>query len=122
MAGLHESSSCWWALGMFPLCFDELIMRDARRMWVMTVGALLGLSVVAIWWWSSGESAREENIGVVILSTALPVMSPLIFFSIRSSVRVVTRDVWRLCELALPFMLQISICVLTGSYMTESRR
>jgi len=122
MAGLHESSSCWWALGMFPLCFDELIMRDARRMWVITIGSLLGMSVVTIWWLSGGESAREENIGIVILSTVLPVMSPFIFFSIRSSVRVVTRDVWRLCELALPFMLLISICVLTGSYMTESRR
>jgi len=34
----------------------------------------------------------------------------------------VPRDVWRLCELALPFMLLISVCVLTGSYVTEKRQ
>jgi len=122
MAGLHESSSCWWALGMFPLCFDELIMRDAKRIWVIAIGALLVVSVTTIWWLSGGEGAKDENFGVIIFSTVLPVMSPFIFFSIRSSVRVVTRDVWRLCELALPFMLLISLCVLTGSYMTESLR
>jgi hypothetical protein len=122
MAGLHESSSCWWALGMLPLCFDELIMREVRRGIVTAIGALLGASAVTIWWISDGESAKDENIGMVILGTVLPVLSPFIFFSLRSSVRVVTRDVWRLCELALPFMMLISICVLTGSYMSESQR
>lgn len=122
MAGLHQSSSCWWALGMLPLCFDELIMREVKRGVVVAIGALLGASAATIWWMSDGESARDENVGLVVLSTVLPVMSPFIFFSLRSSVRVVTRDVWRLCELALPFMLLISICVLTGSYITESRR
>lgn len=121
MAGLHESSSCWWALGMFTLCFDELIMRETRKVWVLVIGALFVCSVVSVWWGAGGESAKDENFGQVIISTVLPVMSPFIFFSLRSSVRAVTRDVWRLCELALPFMLLISICVLTGSYMTESK-
>lgn len=122
MAGLHESSSCWWALGMFPLCFDELIMRDTKRWWVVVVGALFGCTVVSVWWGAGGESARDENFGLIILSTVVPVVSPFIFFSLRSSVRAVTRDIWRLCELALPFMLLISVCVLTGSYMTEGRQ
>jgi hypothetical protein len=122
MAGLHESSSCWWALGMLPLCFDELIMRETKRCWVMTIGSLLCCSVVSVWWGASGESAKDENFGLVLLSTVLPVMSPIIFISLRSSVRAVTRDIWRLCELALPFMLLISVCVLTGSYMTEGKR
>lgn len=122
MAGLHESSSCWWALGMFTLCFDELIMRETRRIWVVVIGVLFLCSVVSVWWGTGGESAKDENFGQVIISTVLPVMSPFIFFSLRSSVRAVTRDVWRLCELALPFMLLISICVLTGSYMTEGKR
>jgi hypothetical protein len=122
MAGLHESSSCWWAFGMFPLCFDELIMRETKRGWVVVIGALFGVSVTSIWWMSGGQSARDENIGLIMLSTVIPVMSPFIFFSLRSSVRAVTRDVFRLCELALPFMLLISVCVLTGSYMTEGQR
>jgi hypothetical protein len=122
MAGLHESSSCWWALGMFTLCFDELIMRETRKEWVLMIGALFVCSVVSVWWDAGGESAKDENFGQVIISTVLPVMSPFIFFSLRSSVRAVTRDAWRLYELALPFMLLISICVLTGSYMTESKR
>lgn len=122
MAGLHESSSCWWALGMFTLCFDELIMRETRKAWVLVIGTLFVCSVVSVWWDAGGESAKDENFGQVIISTVLPVMSPFIFFSLRSSVRAVTRDAWRLYELALPFMLLISICVLTGSYMTESKR
>ena len=122
MAGLHESSSCWWALGMFPLCFDELIMRDTKRWWVIVIGFLFACSVVSVWWDAGGESAKDENVGQVIVSTVLPVMSPFIFFSLRSSVRAVTRDIWRLCELALPFMLLISVCVLTGSYLTEDKQ
>ena len=122
MAGLHTSSSCWWALGMLTLCFDELIMRDTPRWLVVVIGALMGSAITTLWWGSDGESARDENFALVILSTVLPVMSPFIFFSLRSSVRVVTRDVWRLCELALPFMLLISVCVLTGSYMTANKR
>ena len=121
MAGLHNSSSCWWALEMLTLCFDELIMRDTPRWLVIVIGALMGSAITTLWWGSSGESARDENFALVILSTVLPVMSPFIFFSLRSSVRVVTRDIWRLCELALPFMLLISVCVLTGSYMTTGK-
>ena len=122
MAGLHNSSSCWWALGMLTLCFDELIMRDSPRWFVIVIGTLMGGAITSLWWGSGGESARDGNFALVVLSTVLPVMSPFIFFSLRSSVRVVTRDIWRLCELALPFMLLISICVLTGSYMTNGNR
>ena len=122
MAGLHESSSCWWALGMFPLCFDELIMRETKRRWVVVLGCLLACTVVALWWRAGGERAKDESIALILLGTVVPVMSPFIFFSLRSSVRAVTKDILRLCELALPFMLLISICVLTGGFMSDGER
>jgi hypothetical protein len=41
MAGLNEPSSCWWAVGMLTLSFDELISRQTPRVWVMTLSTLL---------------------------------------------------------------------------------
>jgi hypothetical protein len=120
MAGLHESSSCWWALGMFPLCFDELIMRETKRRWVAVLGCLLACTVTALWWSAGGRRAKDESIVLILMGTVIPVMSPFIFFSLRSSVRAVTKDIMRLCELALPFMLLISVCVLTGGFMADS--
>lgn len=122
MTGLHESSSCWWALGMLPLCFDELVTRETRRVWVSAIILLLCCSMVFVWWGASAESVKDENLGLIVLRTIIPTMTPFIFFSLRSSARAVTQDIWRLCELALPFMILISICILTGSYMPAGER
>ena len=122
MAGLHEGSSCWWALGMCTLCLDDLIMRDTKRRWVVVIGTFFLCTVVSLWWETSGAGAKDESFRQILLGTVLPVMSPFIFFSLRSSVRAVTRDVWRLCELALPFTLLISACVLTGGYVAGSEQ
>ncbi len=108
MAGLSNSSSCWWVLGMLTLCFDELIMQDSGGDWGVD-GQHYHDAVVGVWQGDSLESVCDENFALVILSTVLPVMSLFIFFSLQSLVLVVTRDVWRLCELALPFMLLISV-------------
>ena len=117
MSGLNEGGSCWWGAGMLMLSFDELISRQAPRGWVTLISTLLWTSVVALWWASSGALAREESLGAIIIGVVIPVLSPFIFFSLRS-IRVVTRDVVALCEVALPFMLLISMGVLVNSDWT----
>jgi len=112
MTGLHEASACWWALGMLVLAFDDLITRGISRPWVVVVGALLYTSVVSLWWAASGSKAVDDSLGVVFLCIVLPVLSPFIFFSLRSTVRAVSRDVRVLLEVALPFMLIIAVSVL----------
>ena len=114
-SGLFEASSCWWVVGMMTLCLDELIMRGVGRGWVATIGFLLLLSVSSVWWNASGSMAIEMNLGDLITEVVFPVLSPLIFFSLKSSVRAVVRDVYALCEVALPFMVIISISVMVGS-------
>jgi hypothetical protein len=114
MAGLHEASSCWWAAGMLMLSFDELVAREAPRMWVVLISTLLWLSIAFLWWASSGSVATEENLGTIVIGTAVPVLTPFIFFSLRS-IRIVSRDVMALCEVALPFMILIAFGVLASS-------
>jgi hypothetical protein len=118
MAGLNEPSSCWWAVGMLTLSFDELISRQTPRVWVMTLSTLLWASSAALWWASSGVLAREQSVGGVMISVVIPVLSPFIFFSLRS-IRIVSRDVRALCEVALPFMVLISLGVLVNSDWTD---
>jgi hypothetical protein len=114
MSGLNEGGSCWWGAGMLMLSFDELVSRQAPRGWVTFVSTLLWTSVVALWWASNGALARDESLGSIMLGVVIPVFSPFIFFSLRS-IRIVSRDVVALCEVALPFMLLISIGVLVNS-------
>jgi hypothetical protein len=112
MTGLHEESSCWWIVGMLVLAFDDLIMQRVQRLWVVTLGLLLYGSVVSVWWGASGSRAANDSLGVICISIVLPVLSPFVFFSLRSTVRAVTRDVKGLLEIALPFLLIIAISVL----------
>ena len=114
-SGLYEASSCWWAMGMMTLCLDELIMRGVGRGWVATIGFLLILSISSVWWNASGSRALEMNLGQIMTEVVFPVLAPVIFFSLKSSVRVVARDVYALCEVALPFMVIIAISVMVGS-------
>jgi hypothetical protein len=102
---------------MLMLSFDELISRQAPRGWVTFVSTLLWTSVVALWWASNGALARDENLGAIMIGVVIPVLSPFIFFSLRS-IRIVSRDVVALCEVALPFMLLISLGVLVNSNWT----
>lgn len=118
MAGLHEASSCWWGVGMLMLSFDELVGREAPRTWIVLISSLMWISVASLWWTSSGAMAIEENLSSIIISTAVPVLSPFIFFSLRS-IRIVSRDVMALCEVALPFMILISLGVLASSDWTQ---
>jgi hypothetical protein len=117
MAGLHTPSSCWWAVGMLMLSFDELVSREAPRLYVTVLSTLLWTSASALWWASSGSLAREESAGAVLISVVIPVLSPFIFFSLRS-IRMVCKDTRALCEVALPFMILISVGVLVNSDYT----
>ena len=112
LAGLKESSSCWWAAGMLMLSFDELVMREVNRTWVTLIHVLMWVTTVSLWWSSCGVLAAEEDLGTILLGVVFPVLVPFIFFSLRSSVLIVSRDVWTLCEVALPFMILISLAVI----------
>ena len=117
MAGLHTPSSCWWAVGMLMLSFDELVSREAPRVYVMGLSSLLWTSASALWWASSGVFAEEESVSEVLISVVIPVLSPFIFFSLRS-IRMACKDTRSLCEVALPFMVLISVGVLVNSDYT----
>ncbi len=54
--------------------------------------------------------ALDSIVGVV-----LQVATPFIFFTVRSTVRGVTQDVYRLCEFALPFMTVLAVCFLVAT-------
>lgn len=127
LAGVDAGSACWWALGMTALSLDELISNGVRKWLICVIALSLCGSIFAVW---SGELfdedgnfvgdvmfAKDDSFPIVdfVLSMALPVSAPFIFFSIRSTVRSVTQDVTRLCEFALPFMTVLAACCLVAT-------
>jgi hypothetical protein len=125
LSGLDAGSSCWWALGMTALALDELIAKGVRKWLICVIGLGLCGSIFAVW---SGELtdadgnfvgdlmfARDDAIVDFVLGMALPVSTPFIFFTIRSTVRSVTQDVTKLCEFALPFMTVLAACFLVAT-------
>lgn len=126
LSGVDVGSSCWWALGMTALSLDELISKGVRKWIICVIGLSLCGSIFAVW---SGELmdengnfvgdlmfAKDDSFPIVnfVLSMALPVSTPFIFFTIRSTVRSATQDVTRLCEFALPFMTVLAACCLVA--------
>jgi hypothetical protein len=127
LAGVNVPSSCWWVLGMMALSFDELISKGIGKWWVFFVGFSLCWSVFAVW---SGSMMDDKgdfladamftdsgsmSLFSFILGVAFPVSSPFIFFTIRSTVRNINRDVSKLCEFALPFMTVLAVCYLVAN-------
>lgn len=127
LAGLDVPSSCWWVMGMVALSFDELISKGVGKWMVCFIGLGLCGSIFSVW---SGALMDDEgnfigdlmfsnksNIPLLnfIMGVALPVSTPFIFFSIRSTVRSATQDVTRLCEFALPFMTVLAGCCLVAT-------
>lgn len=127
LAGVDVPSSCWWALGMTALSLDDLISKGVGKWIVCVILLSLGGSIFAIW---SGElmdengnfisdlmSAKDNSFPIVnfVMSMALPVSAPFIFFTVRSTVRSATQDVTRLCEFALPFMTVLAACCLVAT-------
>lgn len=130
LAGVDVPSSCWWVMGMLALSFDELISKGAGKWLVCLLGLSLCGSVFAVW---SGSLVDDDgnfvgdllftntndkgSVSVLnfIMGLAFPVSTPFIFFSIRSTVRGATRDVYKLCEFALPFMTVLAVCCLVAT-------
>jgi hypothetical protein len=54
------------------------------------------------------------------MGAVLPVITPFIFFSLRSTSMAV-RDAVRLCELAAPFMVVLAVCSLMGTMHSDRR-
>jgi hypothetical protein len=125
LSGLDVCSSCWWVLGMVALSFDELISKGVGRLTVGLVSLGLCGSVFAVRAGTllDGGYAGDlmfEGEGTAplvnfVMGVVLPIVSPFIFFSIRSTVRSATQDVSRLCEFALPFMAVLAGCCLVAT-------
>lgn len=127
LAGINIPSSCWWVMGMTALCFDELISRGVNKWFICVILLNVCVSVFSVW--SAALMDNEGNlIGELMFSktnslplfdfvmgVVLPVSTPFIFFSVRSTVRSATRDVYKLCEFALPFMTVLAICILVAT-------
>jgi hypothetical protein len=127
LAGANIPSSCWWVMGMIALSFDELISKGVGKWFICLMGVCLCGSVFSVW---SG-ALMDDNGNFVgdlmfttkgsiplldfIMGVVFPVSTPFIFFSIRSTVRSVTRDVAKLCEFALPFMTVLAVCFLVAT-------
>jgi hypothetical protein len=127
LAGANVPSSCWWVMGMIALSFDELISKGLGKWWVCLVGLSLCGSVFAVWSGTLIDNkgnfigdltfAKSGNIPLInfVLGVVFPVSTPFIFFTIRSTVRNVNRDVSKLCEFALPFMTVLAVCYLVAT-------
>lgn len=115
LSGLETATSCWWVLGMSTMVFDELIQSGSPKLWVTLIGSSLLGSACALWMGDDGDSVESESFGEFLTGAAMPVVVPFIFFSARSRMQPVVRDVTRLCELAAPFMAVLSVCVLVGT-------
>jgi hypothetical protein len=127
MAAIDVPASCWWTMGMIALSFDELVSKGMKNYWVIILGTLLAVSVFCLW---SGalmdrdgnmiaDSIFDSSSGEMFLNFLMgviyPVVTPFIFFTIRSTVRSVTQDVSKLCEFAMPFMVVLSLCSLAAT-------
>jgi hypothetical protein len=128
LSGMDVPSSCWWVMGMIALSFDELISKNAGKWFICLIGLSLCGSVFAVW---SG-ALLDENGNLIgdllftrrggtpllnfVMGVIFPVSTPFLFFSIRSPVRLVSkdRDVNKLCEFALPFMTVLAVCCLVS--------
>jgi hypothetical protein len=127
LAGINIPSSCWWVMGMIALSFDELISTRMNRWYICII--LLNICVSVFTVWSAALIDNEGNfIGELmfsktssvplfdfIMGVVFPVSTPFIFFSFRSSMRSSTRDTYKLCEFALPFMTVLAICILVAT-------
>ena len=126
-SSIDVPASCWWTMGMVALSFDELIARRIGNGWVALIGVCLGVSVFALW--SGSLVDRDGNIiadgmfqartEMILLNFAmgvvLPVATPFIFFTVRSTIRAATMDVRTLCDFAMPFMAVLALCSLVAT-------
>lgn len=111
LAGVSVSSSCWWMIGMLVLCFEEMLSDNTERVWICCTLMFLIASVTSL------LTAVSDSDGLILGNFAIgiiyPTVAPLIFFTIRGY-RNSGKDLSRLFELATPFMVVVSICILFG--------
>jgi hypothetical protein len=129
LPGVNVSSSCWWMLGMLVTCIDEMILNRIERLWICFT--ILGLTasvsslLVAVSDTNSlltlAPSGEGYILGNFTVGVLYPIVAPCIFFSIRSY-RNTGKDLSRLFELATPFMVTVSICILFGMQNPIQRR
>jgi hypothetical protein len=139
LAGVNVSSSCWWMIGMLMLCMDELIHSQTEKPWLLVIiisliGAVTSLLCNTF---LDQEGKFSEAFGYLVdpfvrggngfalenffIGIVYPAMAPLIFFTIRAF-RNTGKDLSRVFELATPFMVVISACILFGMQNGEARR
>ena len=112
LSGVYMPGSCWFAFGMLALCIDELIAAETSKYMVVTVNGLLLTSVVCVWWGLVGIEAKNQTISEVLVGVCGPALGPFVFFSVRTNVRNALRDIPRLFEFALPFVLCLSVFIM----------
>lgn len=127
LAGLNVPCSCWWVMGMVALSFDEMISKGVGKLMICLVGVSLCVSIFSVWSGALMDDdgnfvgdlmfSKKDDVPLLnfVMGVVLPVSAPFMFFSIRSTVRSVTQDVFRLCEFALPFMTVLAGCCLVAT-------
>jgi hypothetical protein len=126
LAGLDVPCSCWWVMGMVALSFDELVSKGVSKCMICLLGVSLCVSIFSVWSGALIDNdgnflgdlmfSRKDSVPLLnfVMGVVLPVSTPFVFFSIRSTVRSMTQDVFKLCEFALPFMTVLAGCCLVA--------
>ena len=135
LAAVNVSSSCWWMLGMLMLCIDEMIYSQTERPWLCVIVLSLIASVASLLCNTFMEQegkfpevfgypfvkGGDGSVGNFTMGIVYPCLAPLIFFTVRSF-RNTGKDLSRVFELATPFMVVISACILFGMQNGGIRR
>jgi hypothetical protein len=109
-------------MGMVALSLDEMVMINLHKAWVILIICSISVAVLGVWWDAvlmvdiESQSETILRLGTLIMGLICPVTVPFLFFHMRISMRRAIKDVLRLCELALPFMIVISLCMLIGTH------
>jgi len=125
LSGIEVVSTCWWVIGMTPLAIDELVSGGMDRVWVVILMLLAYASTTLVWFSERGayEDLSSYEPWRLLVGIVCPVLSPFIFFSLRSTAQSATlRDVSRLCGLALPFMVVLALSFLKWTEGEPARR
>lgn len=128
LSGIYLPGSNWWSLGLILLSIDELIGQGIKTVYLSVLALFMAFSTVVVWWGVVGDSSIDQSFSEVLTGVFAPAMSPFMLYSIRFNVRNVSKDVPRLVEIAMPFMIIVSACVFVirsdqpGSFTVSTRR
>lgn len=112
LSGMYVSGANWWSLSILILAMEELINHQIPMTWVMGMFFFITASAFAVWWGVMSQRGEDQNFSEILTGVFAPALSPFMLYSIKFNVRNVSKDISKLVEIALPFVIIISACVM----------